>query len=151
MSFVMSIISCGYQVRLVWLVFVYLSSWHHVWVSENPESMWEPQLFSDTYLTVKDVTLPTYWPAIHWPSDWLRGSRLIASWWWCENCIVFSDRTHSAPSLIISWCFALQNWATRSYIASCARQWRTILSLLFPSRAPQWGKKVYKLITNIQL
>ena len=60
LSFIMSIISCGYPVRLVWLVFVYLSSWHHVLVSENPESMWEQQLFPNTYLTVKDVTIFIY-------------------------------------------------------------------------------------------
>ena len=47
-------------------------------------------------------SLATYWPAIHQPSDWLHGGRLVSSWWWCENCIAFSDRSHSAPSLIIS-------------------------------------------------
>ena len=31
------------------------------------------------------------------PNDWLCSGRLVASWWWCENCIVFSDHTHSAP------------------------------------------------------
>ena len=37
------------------------------------------------------------------PTKWLAsGGRLIASWWWCKNCIVFSDHSHSAPSLIIS-------------------------------------------------
>ena len=28
-------------------------------------------------------SLATYWLAIHRPSDWLSGGRLIASWWWC--------------------------------------------------------------------
>ena len=46
-------------------------------------------------------SLATYWPAIHRPSDWLRGGRLVASWWLCENCIAFSDCTHCVPSLII--------------------------------------------------
>ena len=27
-------------------------------------------------------SLATYWPAIHRPSNWLYGGRLIASWWW---------------------------------------------------------------------
>ena len=71
-------------------------------------------------------SLATYWPVIRRPSDWLRCSRLVANWWWCENCITFSDRSHSAPSLIISWSFALQNWATMSFIASRTRRWRTI-------------------------
>ena len=53
-----------------------------------------------------------YRPAIHRPSDWLRGGRLVSSCWWCQNCIAFSDRSHSVSSLIISWSFALQNWAT---------------------------------------
>ena len=55
-----------------------------------------------------ELTVPPYIesrPAIHRQSDWLRGGRLVASWWWCENCIAFSDRTHAAPSLT----FALQN------------------------------------------
>ena len=43
-----------------------------------------------------------YWPAIHRPSDWLHSGRLIASWWWCENCIVFSDCTHSVPNYYYS-------------------------------------------------
>ena len=52
-------------------------------------------------------SLATCWPVIHRPSDLLCGGRLVPSWWWCdENCIAFSDRTHSAPSLIISWSFA---------------------------------------------
>ena len=51
-----------------------------------------------TYHPIKN--LPTYWPAIQQPSYWLRSSRLVASWWWCKNCIASSDCTHSAPSLI---------------------------------------------------
>ena len=62
-----------------------------------------------SYLLASDI--PT--------SDWLRGGRLVSSWWWC---IAFSDRSHSAPSLIISWSFALQNWATTSFITSCTRR-----------------------------
>ena len=87
---------------------------------------------------------PTYWSAIHRPSDWLHSSGLVASWWWCKNCITFSDHTHSAPSLIISWSFALQNWATTSFITSHTRQWQTILPLLFSSPTPQRGKGAYK-------
>ena len=34
------------------------------------------------------------------PRDWLRNGRLVASWWWCENYIAFSDHTHSAPFII---------------------------------------------------
>ena len=89
-------------------------------------------------------SLATYWPAIHRPSDWLHGGRLIASWWWCKNCIVFSDRSHSVPTLIISWSIAPQNWATTSFFASRMRLWQTILPLLFPSCAPQRGKGAYK-------
>ena len=81
---------------------------------------------------------------LHWPSDWLHSGRLVASWWWCKNCIALSDRTHSAPSLIISCYFALKNWATISYFTSCMRRWRTILPLLFPSCAPKRGKTAYK-------
>ena len=55
-----------------------------------------PSIISPPYYFV------SYWPAIQQLSDWLRRSRLIASWWWwCENCIAFSDHTHSVPSLII--------------------------------------------------
>ena len=32
---------------------------------------------------------------IHRPSDWLRDSRLVARWWWCENCVAFLT-THCA-------------------------------------------------------
>ena len=54
-----------------------------------------------------ELTVPPYiessylWPAIHRPSGWIRGSRLVASWWWCENCIVFSD----AHTLHLHWWF----------------------------------------------
>ena len=90
-------------------------------------------------------SLATYRPAIHWPSDWLHCGRLVSSWWWCENCIAFSDRSrHSVPSLIISWSFALQNWAATSFIASHTRRWWTILPLLFPSCTPWRGKGAYK-------
>ena len=95
-----------------------------------------------TTLYMKSIA--TEWPAIHRPSDWLRDGRLVSSWWWCENCIVFSDCSHSAPSLVISWSFALQNWATTSSIASHTGQWQTVLPLLFPSCAPQRGKEAYK-------
>ena len=57
---------------------------------------------------------------------------------------MFSDHSHSAPSFIILWSFALQNWATTSFIASRTRRWQTILPLLFPLCAPQRGKGVYK-------
>ena len=40
-----------------------------------------------------------YWPAIYRPSDWLRGGRLISSWWWCENCITFL----TAHTLRLHW------------------------------------------------
>ena len=82
-------------------------------------------------------SLATCWPPIHWPSDSPHGGRLVSSWWWCKNFIVFSDRSHSVPSLTISWSFALQNWATTSFIASRTRWWRAIPPLLFPLCAPQ--------------
>ena len=81
-----------------------------------------------------------YWPAIHRSSDWLRGGRLVV----VRKLYRIFDRTHSAPSLIISWFFVLQNWATTSFIASRTRLWWTILPLLFPLRAPQRGKGAYK-------
>ena len=51
--------------------------------------------------TLNMKSIATYWPVIHRPSDLPRGGRLVSSWWWCEN-FVFSDRSHSASSLIIS-------------------------------------------------
>ena len=42
-----------------------------------------------------ELTVPPYIE-----SSYLRGSRLVASRWWCKNCIAFSDCTHSASSLI---------------------------------------------------
>ena len=128
------------------LLFVWICCWG-MFISNlcPPRPLRLRQMTGRLELTITPYiwSLATYWPAIHQPSDWLRGGKLVSSWSWCENCIAFSDRSHSAPSIILL-SFALQNWATTSFIASHTRRWQTILPLLFPSRAPQWGKRVYK-------
>ena len=68
--------------------------------SATPTNERKVRTHRTTYMYIWNLT--TNWPAKHRPSDWLRGSRLVASWWWCENCIVFSGHSHSSPSLIIS-------------------------------------------------
>ena len=51
-------------------------------------------------LTVTPYIESSYLLASDTPTiAWCLG-RLIASWWLCENCIAFSDHTHSAPSFI---------------------------------------------------
>ena len=83
-----------------------------------------------------------YWLVIHRPSDWLRCSRLVSSWWWCENCIAFSDRSQSVPSLILFHDPLACRTEPLRASSQAARDGDG--PLLFLSHAPQRGKGTYK-------
>ena len=112
--------------------------------NKNERTLWLRWTRGRLELTVPPYIESSYLLASNTPTKRLAMWQQARSWWWYKYCIAFSDRTHSVPSLMISWSFALQNWATMSFIASCTRQWRTVLPLLFPLCSPQWGKGAHK-------
>ena len=112
----------------------------HTWkIYKNNWILWLRRMRVRLELTIQPCIESSYLLASDTPTKWLATQRQ-AHGGACENCIAFSDCTHSAPSLT----FALQNWATMSFIASRTRWWWTILPLLFPLCAPQRGKGAYK-------
>ena len=105
-----SIISPTFQFAKVCCGGIFISSLCPPWPymenltihNKNGRTLWLRRTRGRLELTVPG--LATYWQVIHRPSVCLRGGRLIASWWWCENCIAFSDRTHSAFHRFMIFC-----------------------------------------------
>ena len=113
--------------------------------NKNRRTLWLRWMRGRLELTVPPY-LATYWPVIHWESDWLCGGRFIASWWcWCKNCIMFSDPTHSAPS----WIHDPLPCRTESLRASsqAAPDGDRQIWYCFPLHAPQQNNFHYSIIT----
>ena len=120
---------CDVRCRQYLLKVLVILSWvQRLWTSTRANSTWP------TTVVNKMAECDTAFNLVKKPhttsSMWLCSGSLVASWYWCENCIAFSDHTHCA--FIDSWSFALQNRATTNFVACRTTRWRTILPLLFP-------------------
>ena len=69
---------------------------------KNGRTLWLQQTRGRLVLTIPPYMESSYLLASDTLTKWLATPQQVRSysWWWCKNCIVFSDRTQSAPLLI---------------------------------------------------
>ena len=94
-------------------------------------------------------SLTTYWPALHRPSDWLHGGRLVDGWWWCENCIAFYfirrarfTNLGTTSSLVAEEILMLPRWLLTVSTNMVGVMWLEGVSI--SSRAKFWAVAVTK-------